>query len=237
MRVSIIVPTLDEALALPATLARVASLPGPKEVLVVDAGSRDGTSAVAESFGATVVVAPKRQRAAQLNLGARTAQSEILLFLHADTLLPETALSQITSACASQAVVGGAFARTFDSSSPFLALTTRLAYARNRAFGWHLGDQAIFAKRHAFDTLRGFPDYDRFEDLEFSRRLGRLGRLVTLRPGVVTSSRRFHRQGPFRTTVRDLILTLRYLRGDRRAILQPPTPPRMTHSDTRNDTF
>ncbi len=226
MRVSIIIPTLDEAQVLPGTLERLSRLEGIAELLVVDAGSSDGTADIAESNGAVLLRSPKRQRAAQMNLGAGAATGDVFLFLHADTLLPATALTQIAAACVRSEVVGGAFVRTFDSPSRFLAFTTRLAAARNRAFGWHLGDQALFARRSAFETLGGFPDYDRFEDLDFSRRLGRLGRLATLHPGVVTSARRFQSRGPFRTTLRDLWLTLRYRSGDRRVCHYQAAPMR-----------
>ena len=107
-------------------------------------------------------------------------------------------------------VAGGAFARRFASRSLFLKLTCLAAEARNRAVGWHLGDQAIFARRSVFDVLGGFKLMPRFEDLDFSRRLARKGKLVTLRPPVITSARRFEKEGAFVRTWRDLRLTIDY---------------------------
>ena len=121
------------------------------------------------------------------------------------------ALDRIENALEKQDCVGGGFARRFDSPSPFLKCTCLLAGLRNRSIGWFLGDQAIFVRRSVFNALRGFLPVDRFEDLDFSRRAGRLGRLATLSPPVLTSARPFERVGPFRRTVRDFFLTIRYL--------------------------
>ncbi|MGH8165156.1 MAG: hypothetical protein ACREP1_12565, partial [Rhodanobacteraceae bacterium] len=94
-----------------------------------------------------------------------------------------------------------------------LALTSRLAELRNRLFGWHLGDQALFVRRDVFEQLGGYRDIPIFEDLDFSRRLRAAGRIITLRPPVVSSARRFEARGPFRTTLDDLRLSRRYLAG------------------------
>jgi hypothetical protein len=108
-------------------------------------------------------------------------------------------------------VVGGAFARHYASPSLLLRLTCALADWRNRIIGWHLGDQAMFVRRGLFFQLGGFRDVERFEDLDFSRRLKDAGRIVTLLPPVISSARRFERNGAAWTTLRDLALTLRYV--------------------------
>ncbi len=209
-RVSVIVPAVDEAVTLAATLASLRSEALPFEVIVVDAQSSDATAAITEAAGAQVISCRRRQRAHQLNLGARQARGAVLLFVHADTLLPPGALDHVAQALRDGNVVGGAFTRRYASPSLVLRATCALARGRNRTIGWHLGDQAMFVRSSVFFQLGGFRDVQMFEDLDFSRRLKRVGRVVTLRPGVISSARRFE-DGPARTTLRDFRLTLGYL--------------------------
>ena len=211
--ISVIVPAFNEGDRLRATLESVRAQTVPFEVIVVDAGSSDDTVAVARAAGAAVIAGPRQQRAHQLNLGAKHATSNALLFLHADTLLPEGALDGLAQALRERRVVGGAFARRYASPSLLLRATCALAHLRNRTIGWHLGDQAMFVRKSAFFQLGGFREVDSFEDLDFSRRLGRFGRLVTLSPAVTSSARRFTEAGTARRTWRDLVLTARYLMG------------------------
>ncbi len=223
--ISVIIPTLNEAAALPAVLRAVAEAADgiEYETIIADGGSTDVTLTLARATENCRVVSSSRAgRAAQMNLGAAQARGEILLFLHADTLLPVGALAAVTVACARPGTVaGGGFARRYASPSRWLRLTCWLAGWRNRFFGWHLGDQAMFARRDAFLQLGGFREWDRFEDVDFSRRLARIGRVVTLRPPVVSSARRFQRRGPLRTTLADFGLTLRYLAAGK----DDPPPP------------
>lgn len=210
--ISVIIPVSNEAEALPQCLVRVRG--APNEIIVVDAQSEDGTRAVAESFGCRFLSQPQRHRARQMNLGAAEASGRVLLFLHADTLLPPGALARIIAAVDRRDVVGGAFSRRYRSRSPTLAITCRLAALRNRCFGWYLGDQAVFVRRDIFERLGGFLDVPIFEDLDFSRRLRALGHTVTLTPPVYSSARRFTCRGPLLTTWDDLLLTWRYLSGE-----------------------
>ena len=211
--ISVIIPTLNEAESLPATLCRVHANSSGHEVLVVDGGSADETVNLAKAAGARVVNSPQPQRAAQMNLGAQHAGGDAFLFLHADTWVNPGALEQIESALRNPAVAGGAFTRRFRSESAVLRLTCLLGEFRGLWLGWFLGDQGIFVRRSAFEQLGGFRDLDLFEDLDFSRRLGRIGKVVTLRPSVVSSARRFARRGPFVTSASDFWLTVRYLLG------------------------
>jgi rSAM/selenodomain-associated transferase 2 len=213
--ISIIIPTFNEATQLSATLSSLNGSKEPYEVVVVDARSTDGTAAIAKECGARVITNDVRQRAAQMNAGARLAQGQILLFLHADTRLAPGSLDKIASALREFAVVGGGFARRYESPSSVLRLTCLLAELRTRCFGWFLGDQAIFVCHEVFDHLGGFCEWDIFEDLDFSRRLARTGRTVTLRPPVISAARRFDALGAARTTWNDLCLTVRYLRSSR----------------------
>ncbi len=208
---SVIIPVVDEASSLCTVIAAVRAAAEPCEIIVVDGGSSDDSARIALSAGARVVRSRRRQRGSQLNLGAQHARAAVLLFLHADTLLPQDALREIMSALKEQNTMGGAFARRYASRSLLLRFTCSLAWYRNQLIGWHLGDQAMFVRRATFFQLGGFREVDRFEDLDFSRRLRRFGRTVTLRPYVTSSSRRFHRFGAAGTTLCDFMLTVRYL--------------------------
>jgi rSAM/selenodomain-associated transferase 2 len=211
--ISVIIPTLNEAAHLPATLQHIRRNPVSHEILVVDAGSVDGTPALAASAGCRVLTSPVRQRASQMNLGAREAGGDIFLFLHADTWVGAGALDQIEQAVHGGRAVGGAFARKFDGASWFLDFTCRLAELRSRRLGWFLGDQGIFVGRRVFEDLGGYRDMPLFEDLDFSRRLARHAHVLTLRPPVIASARRFAQRGAFATTWTDFLLTARYLCG------------------------
>jgi rSAM/selenodomain-associated transferase 2 len=209
--ISVVIPVANEAAALPDCLARINRC--SSEIVVVDAASDDQSAALARFAGCHVVPAPQRHRARQMNLGAAQARGRILLFLHADTWLPPDALAKIIDAIDRRRALGGGFARRYRSRSLTLAMTSRLADIRNRLWGWHLGDQAIFVRRDIFDRLRGYRDIPIFEDLDFSRRLRALGKTMTLTPPAYSSARRFAEKGPLRTTWDDLRLTRRYLSG------------------------
>lgn len=208
--VSVIVPVFNEAETLEATIAALHSETAPLEIIVVDAESSDEGALVAKKAGARIVRSHFRQRAHQLNLGAQHARAEIIIFLHADTILPSTAIDRMVNVLRVPTIVGGAFRRRYASPSILLRITCLLALCRNLLIGWHLGDQAMFVRRSVFFRLGGFREVDQFEDLDFSRRLKRFGRIVTLTPCVTSSARRFD-GGAARTTLRDFALTIRYL--------------------------
>ena len=213
--ISIIVPTLNESWFLGSTLQLIAENRTLHEVIICDGGSNDDTIQIANQYGARTLpcTRPVPCRATQMNSGAEAASGKTLLFLHADTHLRGTSLHQIELALQQPAVVGGGFERRFDSPSLFLRFSCQMATWRCRMFGWFLGDQAIFVRRAVFDQLKGFSDMPLFEDLEFSRRLSRIGKTVTLSPGIVCSGRRFLKRGPLLTTLHDFWLTYRYLNG------------------------
>jgi rSAM/selenodomain-associated transferase 2 len=228
--ISVVIPVANEAAALPSCLARISRR--SSEILVVDASSDDESGALAQAAGCRVLTAPQRHRARQMNLGAAQARGRILLFLHADTWLAPDALAKISEAIDHHRALGGGFARRYRSSSLTLALTSRLAGIRNRLWGWHLGDQAIFVRRDIFDRLDGYRDIPIFEDLDFSRRLRAMGKTITLTPPVYSSARRFAEKGPLRTTWHDLRLTRQYLSGVDPNALCLPGVPRINHVQT-----
>jgi rSAM/selenodomain-associated transferase 2 len=211
--ISVIIPAVNEAAALPATIGRLRMQSVTHEIILSVAPSYDGTASIAKEHGAVVVECDRRHRARQMNAGAAVARGNILLFLHADTLIPPGAFENIVHALSDAGVNGGAFARRYDARSRFLRFTCFLAEWRGKNFGIFLGDQAIFVRREIFDGLGGFKEIEIFEDFDLSRRLRRAGRTAMLRPPVLSAARRFSQAGPLMTMCRDLILTCQYLVG------------------------
>ena len=210
--ISIVIPTLNEAEHLPVTLEKLRTNATEHEIVIADGGSTDATVQIASAGGAKVICAEKG-RSFQMNAGAKAAGGDIFLFLHADTQIRPTSLSQIENALRDVRVVGGGFARRFNSDSLFLRGTCVIAAWRSSLFGLFLGDQGIFVRRDVFEKLGCFKEMNLFEDVDFSRRLAKTGRTVTLRPAVISSARRFKKRGPFLTTCRDLWLTAKYISG------------------------
>ena len=209
MRLSIVIPTLNEEHELAASLPH--ALQVADEVLVSDGGSTDSTVAVAEALGATVVNGPPG-RGGQLNRGARASDSELLLFLHADTRLPADAASLVRESIASQAL-GGGFLVRFEPATGLVRYAHYMTSLRTRLTGWPLGDQAQFVRRDAFFELGGFQEWPILEDLDFIRRLKRCGRTVVIRRPVTTSARRFLSQGTLRTGATNYLIWLLYFAG------------------------
>ncbi|MCB9664274.1 MAG: TIGR04283 family arsenosugar biosynthesis glycosyltransferase [Alphaproteobacteria bacterium] len=190
--VSVVVPTLDEARALPGLLRRLAWLP-LREVIVVDGGSRDGTAGIAAAAGARVVRTGTAGRGPQLARGAAEARGEVVWFLHADARPPLDAVARIREALAGDDVVGGAFLlHTVPGGGPWsLGPLLRVADLRSRWTGLPYGDQGIFCRREALDAVGGVPAQPLFEDLELSRRLRARGRLARVPQEIEVSGRRF----------------------------------------------
>ena len=191
-RLSIIMPVLNEEARIAAQLAGLAGLSGVDEIIVVDGGSVDRTPDLAAAAGCHLVTAP-RGRGTQMNAGAVAASGDILLFLHADVMLPVDAPLLIRRALADPTVVAGAF-RTRTIAEGGRTWATRwlgLADLRSRYTRFPYGDQALFVRREAFQRVGGFPAQPLFEDLELSQRLCAVGRVQTLRAQVCVSGRRF----------------------------------------------
>lgn len=217
MTITVIIPTLNEASTIATTLRYTAQL-GFDEIVVVDGGSSDQTRAIVNSLGSgtqdslvsivrLLTVAPGR--APQLNAGAKAARGDVLLFLHADTRLPDCAKQHIESALADPVIGGGRFDVQFDSPSVWGRMIGTLMNVRSGLTRISTGDQAMFVRRHVFERLGGFADIPIMEDVEFSSRLKRAGPTIALHDRVVTSFRRWEQQGPVRTIL--LMWTLRFL--------------------------
>ena len=198
-RLSIVIPTLNEAATIHATLASLQALRGRGvEVIVADGGSIDGTAALAAGLACRVTDAP-RGRALQMNAGVVAAQGETLLFLHADTLLPAGADRCVLDGLAASGKCWGRFDVSIAGQPWLLRVVAWLMNRRSRWTGIATGDQAIFVRREVFQSLGGFPDQPLMEDIELSKRLRRLGRPLCLRERAVTSGRRWEARGVWRT--------------------------------------
>ncbi|BFU94169.1 MAG: glycosyl transferase [Nitrospira sp.] len=219
--ISVIIPTLNEAETIRDTLLATACL-GFREIIVVDAGSTDRTrDIVAETTSdlrrtgsaAVLLLTSMPGRAVQLNTGAQAAGGEVLLFLHADTRLPSQAKISIETALAGRPAVGGRFDVQFDIPSGWGYVISALMNLRSRLTRISTGDQALFVRKAVFEEVGGFPEIPLMEDIEFSARLKRRGRIVALRDVVTTSYRRWRRRGPLRTITLMWILRFLYWAG------------------------
>jgi rSAM/selenodomain-associated transferase 2 len=201
---SVVIPAWNEE----GTIAEaIRSVREQAEVLVVDGGSRDRTCAVAEAAGARVLRAP-RGRGRQLDLGAREAGGDWLVFLHADTRL-EAGWAEALRALG-PGVVGGAFRFAVDASPRSYRLLEHAVAARCRVLHLPYGDQALFARRESYARAGGFPPFPLMEDVAFVRRLARAGRLAFPPVRAFTSPRRWERAGLLRTTARNAWLLALY---------------------------
>lgn len=210
MKLSVIIPTLNEEKRLPGLLN---SLSGKGlEIIVADGGSHDGTAAIARSFTPLVEICPPG-RGIQMACGARLATGDVLIFLHADTLLPEGFPVLIERALQRPGAVFGAFKLDIRPISPSLCLIRLGANLRTRLFSLPYGDQAVFVRRSVYEKAGGFSPIPIMEDVELALRLKKAGRFVLVRAGAVTSSRRWEKEGTLRAWLRNQSLLWRYLLG------------------------
>ncbi len=207
MRFSIIMPVLNEELVLEAQLSRLTGqcTQYDYELIVIDGGSSDRTLAIAQRYG-RVMTAP-RGRAAQMNAGAAVATGDVLIFLHADTMLPDDAYSAIEKAFSNPVVVGGAFRLCFNCQRWPYRLVSFSVNIRSRLRKIFTGDQAYFIRTTSFRQVGGYPDQPLMEDLEIITRLRKTGQLVLLPQYVTTSARRHEKIGLMRS-----VLFMWYLR-------------------------
>lgn len=180
-----------------------------EELIVVDGGSTDNTINLVRAYTDRVLVT-SAGRGRQMNLGAEEARGEILLFLHADCVLPVNAFGMVRRALEDESVSAGAFDLRIDHPSFMFRLIGFGANLRSRLTRVPYGDQAIFLKKETFMRAGGFSDVPIMEDVDICGRLKRLGRIAFLRPGVLASPRRWLREGAFYTTLRDWALVIAY---------------------------
>lgn len=196
---SIIIPVLNEEDTIGSSLQRLQTLRGKDaEIILVDGGSTDKTVASARDLADKVIDAPLG-RARQMNAGAREAKGSILLFLHADTVLPDGAIKEICAAIARSRRVWGRFDVRFGSPLRILSVVSFMMNLRSRCTGIATGDQAIFVERDAFDRVGGYPAIALMEDIALTSALKRTTPPICLRSKVTTSGRRWEKNGPIRT--------------------------------------
>ena len=191
MRVSVVIPTLDEAERIEAPIVGLIGQ-GFDEIVVADGGSCDATAALAAAAGA-VVVSTLRGRGRQLGAGADAADGDILFFVHADSLPPADARRRIETALAKESVSAGCFSLTFDVAHPLLRFYAFMSRINHSLFTY--GDQGLFLRRSTYLGIGGYRDLPLFEDVEILQRLRRMGRIVKLNAPMLTSARRFLRDG------------------------------------------
>lgn len=201
-------PVLDEEGYLERTLSLLRLTPD-EELIVVDGGSTDNTTALARACTEKVFIT-SAGRSRQMNLGAKEAMGEILLFLHADCVLPSDAFGMVRQALEDESVSAGAFDLRIDHPSLLFRLIEFGANLRSRLTRMPYGDQAIFLGKDTFERAGGFSDIPLMEDVDLSNRLKRMGKIVFLGRSVLASPRRWLREGAIYTTLRDWALVVAY---------------------------
>lgn len=213
VRVSVIVPTLDEERELPKLLDHLHASAGAAEVIVADGGSRDRTAAMAREHPLALrLMSVAGGRAAQMNAAAAEANGDVLLFLHADTRLPPDAAASIADAVERRGVSGGNFALRFDGGDRFSRVLGAW-YRGQRQLGGYYGDSAIWVRADAFRALGGYRELPIMEDYDFARRLERAGATACLPGPAITSARRWRALGIPRTMLSWVVIRWLFIAG------------------------
>jgi rSAM/selenodomain-associated transferase 2 len=236
LRISVVIPSWRDAANLEALLPVLLAHERVTEAIVVDASGDGLAERIALASGAGFIACANPNRGEQMNLGAHASTGDVLLFQHCDTLLEEAHLRAIENALADSRVMGGAFFRKFDGRHPRLMWLESVARFLTLHGGTLYGDQSIFVRREVFEKLGGFAKIPLMEDVEFSRRLRRAGKIAVLDPPVASSGRRHLQKGAWRTTIQNALFIVlynfgvsphrlhRWYYGDARASLHLPRP-------------
>ena len=221
MKISIIIPVLNEASLITQTLSTLQPLRAAgHELIVVDGGSSDDTIALSEPL-ADQIIRSSRGRSRQMNAGAKIARGDILLFLHSDTLLPKGGDQLIISEMEKKRKNWGRFDVRLSGRHLLLRIVEWLMNWRSRITGIATGDQAIFVQKNLFETVDGFPNINLMEDITMSKFLKKNGPPLCLWQRVITSSRRWERNGILRTILLMWFLRLAYFyKTDPRRLVQ-----------------
>jgi rSAM/selenodomain-associated transferase 2 len=210
LKISIVIPVLNEAKAIAQTIKQAQDATAV-EIIIVDGGSTDGTLQQAANHLQVITSPPGR--AGQMNIGAAAAVGDILLFLHADTLLPTGFDTWVRQTLAQPGIIAGAFQLKIDGQSFGLRLVEKMVNLRSRYCQMPYGDQAIFLKATTFQEFGGFPSQPIMEDFELIQRLQRQGKIAIAPLAVMTSARRWQKLGIFKTTLINQIVVIAYLLG------------------------
>lgn len=197
LKVSVVIPALNESSGIIHTLQNLRDIPEISEIIVVDGGSTDNTVEIASTYAK--VISAQRGRACQMNEGARAATGQIILFLHADSIITSDSIREIGQAVFQEQVVGGCLKLKFDEDTMIFKAIAFGSNLRSKLLKLFFGDQGIFVRRDVFNSIEGFPDVPIMEDWQFCRRLKTAGKIKQLKSPVVTSSRRFRKHGIWKT--------------------------------------
>ena len=204
MKISIIVPTLNESRCLNEALVKIQQL-SPYELIVSDGGSHDDTLKIAAKFTQHIIKGPAG-RALQMNAGAQVATGDLLLFLHADSHIKPNSYQKMLDTMKNPKVIGGAFSLLIESSKWALQIINQFANLRSKYLGRAYGDQAFFVKKHIFQQMKGYTEFPICEDLDFYKRLKVFGSVVLLKEVVLTSPRRWVNDGIWLTTIKNIFI-------------------------------
>lgn len=213
VRIGVVVPSWRDTENLAALLPVLSRLDRLAETIVVDASGDTECERIALSCGAIFVACNAPSRGEQMNLGARAASGDVIVFQHSDTDLEEAHLTAIEAAMSDPETIGGAFYRKFDGRHPRLMWLESVARFLTRHGGTLYGDQSIFVRRDVFMELGGFAKIPLMEDVEFSRRLRAAGKVAVLDPPVRSSARRHLRKGAWRTSIQNGLFIVLYNLG------------------------
>ncbi len=213
MKISVIVPTLNEEDFIEGALRQLEpEALADLEIIVADGGSKDRTAAMARGLGAVVLVCPPG-RGAQMDRAAEAALGDVLLFLHADTKLPDGWRKAIEKTLEDGDIVAGAFTFAIDSTGLWFRVVEFVARRRARYLGLIFGDQAIFTRKDVFVSIGGFRGLPLMEDVDCVKRLRRAGTVAILNESVSTSSRRWSSGGRLKNTLKNWFFLLLYRAG------------------------
>ncbi len=213
MKISIIIPTLNESLLLQRLLCGLNKIIDSQvEIIVVDGGSNDNTLEIASKYAHQVFVT-EQGRATQMNYGAAFAKGEVLFFLHADSMLTTNAFQKLKEIVKESVYVGGAFRLQIDSNKLLLSIISQVVNLRSRFFHLVYGDQGIFVRKKIFLEVGKFLITPLMEDVEFYGRLRASGKTVILNEKILTSARRWEKEGILYATFRNWLLLIMYYMG------------------------
>lgn len=211
--ISVIIPTLNEEMNIARCIESLRSEDFSGDIIVADGGSEDRTRAIARSHADVIVIYTLKGRGTQMNAGSKASAGDILLFLHADTVLDEGWATELNAALDDPHVVGGAFTFSIDNPSMKYRLVEAWVSMRCRIFKLPYGDQAIFIRKNIFQELAGYKELPLMEDVDIISRMKKLGRISILRKKAVTSGRRWVSKGLLKTAAINQMTMLMYHLG------------------------